>query len=259
LLARGAIRVHAGRRGEEIVKIAVCTPYYAHVHSNYAYCLAKMLMHTVQARITFNDAVVTPEVEIFMKSSSTLPALRNELVQDALEWGANYLLWADADHNFPPEALLRLLSLNLPVVGVNYPRRTFPTYPTAVALNGEELVWTTEERANNGEITEVSSLGLGLCLMDMTVFHTLHEHALAQGRENFWPLFAFEIVPGQMQGVGEDLYFFTRLREAGVSLYLDHALSWRIGHSREQMITNADAIAEREAFTARHGRSFGDA
>jgi hypothetical protein len=238
------------------VKIAVCTPFYAQVHADYAYCLAKMLMQTVQARIMFNDEPVTPEIEVFMKSSSALPTLRNELVQDALDWGANYLLWVDADHNFPPGALLRLLSLNLPVVGVNYPRRTSPTYPVAVALDGEGLVWTTEELAGRGEITEVSSLGLGLCLMDMTILRRLHDRSLGEGRESFWPLFAFESVPGQIQTVGEDLFFFRRLREAGIRIYLDHALSWQIGHSRENMITNADALRERDAFLAKHGRSF---
>ncbi len=43
-----------------------------------------------------------------MKLASMLPTLRNVLVEDALDWGANYLLWVDADHVFPPECLLRL-------------------------------------------------------------------------------------------------------------------------------------------------------
>lgn len=238
------------------MKIAVCTPYYQNVHASYAYSLSKMLMHTVQAPIMFNGEPVTPQIELFMKHSSMLPTLRNELVADAIQWGANYLLWADSDHKFPPHSLIRLLSLNLRVVGVNYARRTNPSAPTAIALNGRDLVWTTEERARNGEITEVSGLGLGLCLLDMTVFGLLQERALAEGRASIWPLFAFETLPDQMAPVGEDLYFFKKLREVGISLYVDHALSWHIGHSREGMISNADALREKEAYEAKHGRSF---
>ena len=229
------------------MKIAICTPYHGQVHGDYAYCLAKLVMHTVQTQVMFNGQVVTPEIEIFMKSSSVLATLRNELVRDALAWEANYLLWLDSDHNFPPTALMRLLSLNLPVVGTNYPRRTYPTYPTATDLDGA-LVWTTEDLAARGEITEVSQLGLGLCLVDMTVFHTLHAWAVAEGRANFWPLFAFEPIPGQIRMAGEDHYFFKQLRSAGIKIHLDHHLSWALGHNRDRMITNADALLERASF-----------
>jgi hypothetical protein len=238
------------------VKIAICTPFYQNVHASYAYSLAKMMMHTVQAPIMFNGEAVTPQIELFMKHSSMLPTLRNELVADAIKWGANYLLWADSDHKFPPHALIRLLSLNLPVVGVNYARRTLPTAPTAIALNGRDLVWTTEERARKGEITEVSGLGMGLCLLDMTIFGALQERAHAEGRASIWPLFAFETLPDQMAPLGEDLYFFRQLREAGISLHVDHALSWAIGHSREQMIFNRETLLEKDAYEAKHGRSY---
>ncbi len=232
------------------MKIAICTPHYADVHPHFAYSLARMMVHTVQAPIMFNEKETVPELEIFMLSSSTLPTLRNLLVKRAADWGANYLLWADADHSFPPGALLRLLSLNLPVVGVNYPRRTFPTSPTAGTLDGE-ILWTTEEMARNGEVTQVGSIGLGFCLMDMTIFNSLHARALAAGKENFWPLFAYEILPGQIEGVGDDIYFFNRLQEAGIGIYVDHALSWSIAHAHQKMLTNSDALLQKDAFLAK--------
>lgn len=107
-----------------------------------------------------------------MRRSTILPRCRNALAKDAVDWGANYLLWVDADHSFPPDSLVRLLSLNLPIVGVNSARRTRPTWPTAVALDGQ-LIWTTEELAQRGEVEQVRHPGLGFCLMDMDVIHTL--------------------------------------------------------------------------------------
>jgi hypothetical protein len=210
------------------------------------------MVRTVQAPIRFNGEVRTPEIEVFMRSSSLLPKLRNQLVQDALEWGANYLLWADADHTFPEEALLRLLMLNLRVVGVNYPRRTSPTYPSAFALDGK-LIWTTEENAQAGEITPVSSLGLGFCLMDMTIFNDLEKQAGREGEENMWPLFAYQIEPGQIEGIGEDKYFFDLLKRANVPVHLDHALSWSIGHFYPRLLRNSDTVSDKAAFVEQHG------
>jgi hypothetical protein len=151
------------------------------------------------------------------------------LVQEALGWGANFMLWADADHKFPEAALLRLLSLNLPVVGVNYPRRVHPHRPTASG-DGNELVWTTEELARDGAVARVHSLGFGFCLIDMTIFETLQRHADEAGRGSIWPLFAVEMIGDGTQIIGEDIFFFRRLAEAGVPVYLDHALSWSVGH-----------------------------
>ena len=226
------------------MKIAICTPHYGGVHARFASSLAKMVAKTVQAPIMFNDQVASPEIEIFMKSSSTLATLRSMLVQDAIDWGANYLLWVDSDHSFPADALLRLLSLNLPLVRANYPRRTSPTYPTARDLDGD-LLWTTRELAKRCDVVPVGSLGLGFCLMSMTVLDDLRRHAAAQGQENFWPLFAFETRPGEMESVGEDIFFFRKLSAAGIVPHVDHALSWTIGHLHEKLLTNDEAVMRR--------------
>ncbi len=235
------------------MKIAICTPYYADVKGGYAYSLATMVMHTMRSHIIFNGEAIIPEIQIFMRKSSVLPELRNILVDDALKWGANYLLWADADHSFPPDSLLRLLSHNLPVVAVNYPRRTKPTYPTAVGINGGYL-WTTEEMAKAGDVTQAKYVGFGLCLIDTRIFDVLQERALAEGRENFWPLFAFEPVVGKKAPIGEDIGFFRKLEEAGIGSYVDHDLSWAIEHFYEIALTNADAVEQKAAYIATRPR-----
>lgn len=210
------------------MKVAICVPHYGDVTAEFCFSLAKLIDYTARLRINFNGADTDIEIELFMRSSSVLPQLRNILVRDAANWGANFLLWIDADQSFPNEALLRLLSLNLPVVGVNYPRRVAPHRPTA-AREGE-LVWTTEAIASQGTVEQVDSIGFGLCLFDMNVIDGLE-----------WPLFATEMIGDGTRIVGEDVYFFRRLKEAGVPVHLDHALSWSIGHIAQHVLMNADA------------------
>lgn len=226
------------------MKVAICTPHYADVTAAYARSLSKMLLRTSHSSITYNGVATAPAFEVFMRKSSVLPRCRNTLVKDALDWEANYLLWIDADHSFPEDALLRLLSLNLPVVGVNYPRRAKPTWPTAVSLEGQ-FIWTTEDQARSGEVVQVRHLGLGFCLIDMNVIHALRQQAPGK------PLFALEMVGEGLEVVAEDVFFFRRVNEAGFGVYLDHALSWHIGHVYDGIVTNADAIAERAAFDSR--------
>ena len=80
------------------------------------------------------------------------------------------MFWADADHVFPADALLRLVAHEKPVVGANYPRRAHPTFPTAES--GDQHVWTTADKARAGDLERVSRLGLGLCLMHLSARST---------------------------------------------------------------------------------------
>lgn len=221
--------------------MAICTPHFREVHARYTTSLLALVARTSATSLVFNGERLTPTLKVFMNSGSVLSDVRNTLVKFAIEWEANYLLWVDADHTFPPDSALRLLAHNLPVVGVNYSRRIIPTCPTATGLDGK-LLWTTLDDAKAGKVEEVKRIGLGLCLMDMTILSRLPSP--------FWPLFSQEPVPGSSLVKGEDHYFFERLETAGIPLHVDHGLSWEIGHLSEIVLTNADAWAQRESYMA---------
>ena len=229
------------------MKIAICTPHYRQVHAEFMNSLMAMIAHTSHSAIVFNDEPVAPEIRVFTNSGSVLAYLRNRLTRDAIAWGANYLLWLDSDHTFPPDALVRLLSHNLPVIGANYARRCTPTHPTAATISGEGI-WTTQELAEAGRVEQVGRLGLGVCLIDITVFGQLHRHAKAVGKETIWPLFCQQEVPNSIEVVGEDTFFFNLLHEAGIATYVDHGLSWEVGHLYEIVLMNSDAVAQRDAY-----------
>jgi hypothetical protein len=120
------------------------------------------------------------EVDVFMVACSMLTQSRHKLVAEAVFWGADYMLWLDADHVFPPDTLARLWARNLPIVGCNYARRCTPTAPTASAKGEDDLkslVYTTPEKVAADLVEEVDHIGFGVCLIDMRIFDVLQAKA----------------------------------------------------------------------------------
>jgi hypothetical protein len=230
------------------MKVAILIPRYGDTKGDFTISLARMLVHSLGAGAAL-------QIEIFSVSSSDLPASRTRLLQRAIEWQARYALWLDTDHVFPPDALLRLLARRLPVVGVNQARRAEPTGPVAMRFDDAgkmEHVWTTEELARSGAVEEVAHVGLAFCLIDMNVLHDVKAHVEAHGPGwAQWQPFDRKLLPGTNARMGEDASFFQELREAGVKVYVDHALSWEIGHIGERVFTNADTVRDREAWLRR--------
>lgn len=228
------------------MRLAICIPVYGMTHSKFTNSLAALIAHTASARLTGEDGEpIHVEIETFMVSSSMLVESRHRLVGEAIHWNADYMLWLDADHTFPHDAFCRLWARNLPVVGCNYPRRHTPTAPTAGALDGG-LLYTTLEKAIAGEVEACAHLGFGCCLINMKVFDVLQHHAEEHGEGSFLPLFEMRGSLGNGGMQGEDVFFFRKLREAGVTPFCDHGLSWEIGHLHEIILTNAHACAQQE-------------
>jgi hypothetical protein len=230
------------------LKIALCIPAYGMTHAKFTQSLATMIAHTLTADLTDENGDRIPiQMETFMVSSSMLTESRHRLLAEALAWDADYMLCLDADHVFPHDAFCRLWSHNLPIVGVNYARRCSPTAPTAAYDDGSEdlkLLYTTKEKAEAGIVEACSHLGFGLLLVNMRVFDVLQAHAEDHWEGNFLPLFKFEPTENKVGMIGEDVFFFRKLAEAGITPFCDHALSWNVGHLHEVILTNAHAVAQ---------------
>lgn len=232
------------------MKVAILIPRYGDTKGEFTISLGRMLIHSLDPAIPQRL-----QLEIFSIASTDLPEARTRLLKRAIEWQARYALWLDTDHSFPPDSLLRLLSHQLPVVGCNYPRRVEPSGPVAVRIGADgrmEHVWTTEELARNRAVEEVAHLGLGLCLVDMSALHLVKAHVDSSGPGwAHWSPFDRKLLPGTTARMGEDASFFHELREAGVKAYVDHALSWEVGHIGERVFTNADTVAQKQAWLSR--------
>jgi hypothetical protein len=149
----------------------------------------------------------------------------------------------------------------LPVVGCNYPRRFTPTAPTAAMDSGDddkhsELLYTTQDKATAGVVEECAHLGFGVVLFDMRIFDALQAHVEEHGDGNFLPLFKFTETENKIGMVGEDVFFFRKLAQAGIKPFVDHALSWQVGHIHEVILTNATACAQQDKWRE-HRRNAG--
>jgi len=236
------------------VKIAICIPRYGDTKGPFTISLARMLVRTLAEPVAGPSGPVKFEIEIFSSASSDLPTNRETLLRAAIDWQAAYLLWLDADHVFPPVSLLRLLQHRLPVVGCNYARRSEPTGPVAARVAGGgavEPVWTTEALAKAAEVEEVAYVGLGLCLIDMRILPQVKAQVDKGVGWASWQPFEKKRVPGHARAMGEDASFLDELRAAGVKIYVDHGLSWHVGHITDRILTNADADAQKEAWLAK--------
>lgn len=233
------------------MRLAICIPCYGDTKAKFTQSLASMLVHTAQADLRDEQGdKIELQIETFMVSSSMLTEGRHRLVAEALAWEADYMLWLDADHVFPHDAFCRLWAHNLPIVGANYARRVTPTAPTAAYyVEGDPVakqLYTTEELAKAGKVEPCAHLGFGLCLMNMKVFDALQDHAEREGDGNFLPLFKFEPTENKVGMIGEDVFFFRKCRDAGITPFVDHGLSWEVGHISEVIMTNAHAVTQRE-------------
>jgi hypothetical protein len=182
------------------MKVAIGTPVHWDPRYSYTTSLAALLLH----KRDFELAYATSEGVAVAQG-------RTDIARDALEWGADWLLFIDADMTFPADGLERLLGHDLDVVGCNYVRRSSHGF-TGFA-DGEEL------QPGSG-VRPVESLGLGFSLIRSSVFDHIAK-----------PWFHEQWLDEQTR-MGEDVYFFHRVRQAGIVPHVDHDLSARIGHIR---------------------------
>ncbi|HEY0419586.1 MAG TPA: hypothetical protein VGC80_08710 [Acetobacteraceae bacterium] len=199
------------------MKIAICIPCHRDTKARFTHALAGMAIHAARE--------IPDEIKTILAQGPLLE-VREGLVHAARGWGADWILWLDADHTFPNETLVRLLGHGKDVVACNYPRRAGA--PEPVAQRNGRLVQTTEALARRGAVEPVDAVGLGICLMRASVFDRLDP-----------PYFQLELKPDGSGYVSEDFTLFRRLKRAGVTPYVDHGLSWKIGHIGDLILTTA--------------------
>jgi hypothetical protein len=220
--------------------------------------LLSLVSYTYEAQLAGDSGPIKVEMQTFIVGSSILTEGRHELVFQALAWGADYILWCDADHVFPADAFCRLWAHGKDIIGTNYARRGSPTAPTAAKVRGttdrENLVYTTLEKAQAGELEEVDHLGFGFCLMKASVFDGLQVHAESMGDASMMPLFAMKPNTDGTGIVGEDVHFFKKCRDAGYQVWCDHGLSWEVGHIYRQVLTNAHAVRHMDKWDEYHAK-----
>ena len=191
---------------EPTPKVAICFPSGDMVHADFALSLAGMVNST--------GGLETP---IVSAKSSIVAQARNNGVDMARGFGADYLLFLDSDMVFPRETLVRLLGHRRDIVGATYVKRTPPH-----DLLGANLY--LDRPPHPSGLIEMRHLPTGCLMIKMSVFDALTK-----------PYFRFLYDEASGEIIGEDYNFCDRARAAGFEIWCDPSLSFEIGHIGSQV------------------------
>jgi hypothetical protein len=218
------------------IKVAICIPCTDYLPVDFVHSLLALQAFTTDWNKGAKEKGWNElDVNAFIFRSSLIVGSRTELVKDALQWGAEWILWLDSDMAFPPDTLARLLERKHHMVGSNYVKRGIPTMPVTTGLQ-KEFVRTDPETTG---LQEVSTTGFGVMLMSADIFRKL---------ELPW----FDTVwLEDNKLMGEDVFFFKKAKAfLGLSPWIDHDLSQLVRHIGTFEYFNRLAKATMEEFEA---------
>ena len=200
------------------MKVAVCVPCRDTVMSGFAFDMARLTAFDAQNR--------DGELQLLQMPGTLIFTQREKLAEEALEWGADAILYIDSDMRFPADALNVLLSRDVPIIGVNATTRREPVVPTAMNLHLDKMkqegnvrqVWTKIESRGKVGIEQVTAVGFGVTLIRKEVFEKIPKP---------W----FDVIwTDHGNVIGEDVAFCVKAMEQDIPVYVDHDLSLHIGH-----------------------------
>jgi hypothetical protein len=201
-------------------RVLVALPTRDHVPAEFMHDFARLTATVCSTMVA--DGLI--EWSINMLQGTAIHTLRQELAELALERDATHMLWLDTDHRFPANAFFRLWAHHLPMVGVNYSTRKWPC--TCVAF---KRVATTPAESNvkvytlpeSSGVEKVDAVGFGMVLLDVAVLRSLDP-------KERWFMWGYD--PESKRDMGEDVYFCSKVRQAGWDIHIDHDLSKEVGH-----------------------------
>lgn len=152
-------------------------------------------------------------IPLWMSYDSLIQRSRNDLLQIAYNEKFDDIIWIDADIEWNPEWILKLLEYEEDVIGGTYRKKT-----------DEVEIYTVKTEniyKNKNNLIEVEGLGMGFIKMSNKAFTSLYENAEEYENENKKSRNVFEVVVDNGKLIGEDICVCKKLRELGFSIYLD--------------------------------------
>lgn len=200
-------------------------------------CMDSVPAHFAQSLVMMDKV---GEVALAMQMGSLVYDSRNALAREAINRGTDYVLWLDSDMVFAPDLLTRLFATAEAtgadiLTGVYY-RRQPPYTPVLydrLDWDGDKIIAEKTEDVG-ADVHEVAGCGFGCVLMRSDVLLG----TLAATGAWFSPY----------RGIGEDLAFCMRAREAGYKILCDPSIT--LGHVGNTIITKQFF----DAYTAGKGK-----
>jgi len=161
----------------------------------------------------FSTAQSEYNLVLLMSNATLIDLMRERLAEEAMKYGADYIVWLDADQVYPADTILRLAKsceAGKLVVGGVTPHKN----------DGKPMVWKFCNEYGSGErqrafetsrgLVKVDSMGLGGVMMAKELFDIVK-----------YPRFIKTWDPEQNHPVGEDFAFYYRCKENGVDVWCD--------------------------------------
>jgi hypothetical protein len=205
------------------MEIAISIPCLDYMASDCAISLMALALYMGQPEIrqTLGDDV---RLSLNVHKGSILPHARRKLIEDAIAHDATHAFFVDSDVVVPPDALVRLLLYDVPIVLASYPRR----YGGETRVIGRTLEGPDAPR--HPLLTPMATAPLGCALISLKVFESL-------SRPWFGYYFAGKVGAMELpEDRAEDTHFCAIAREAGHTIWLDPQLTREIGHVGAQVI-----------------------
>jgi hypothetical protein len=200
------------------IKLVIGIPTTGTVAMGFAYSLCGLTSY-----IAARGIVTRPETSVTMSldvvESSVIHTNREQIVRRAIDKEATHLLFLDHDMVFEPTILDVLAGRRQSVVVTNYCLKQPDTDFVAVDLHGNRVPTVKESTG----LLPISYSGFGVSLFDLAAIKDVPQ-----------PWFMPEFDAATSSYTTEDNPFFRRVREAGITVYLDHdaskLISGHVGH-----------------------------
>jgi predicted SAM-dependent methyltransferase len=161
--------------------------------------------------------LVSSAVERYVLNKPIAEA-RNEIVEFALEQGANYIYWLDDDVIAPPDAFLKMYMHQKDIVNGVYWSKSNPPMPLLFRnhLEGPYLDWHV------GDFIEIDAAGNGLTLVKTDVYRKISETVGGPWYSTEYS--SFKGIDRSAANNTEDLYFYWKARKAGFKVWADTSI-----------------------------------
>jgi SAM-dependent methyltransferase len=169
------------------------------------------------ARLSQQFPLVSSAVDKIVLNKPIADA-RNEIVQYALDQGANYIFWLDDDVIPPPDAFLKMYMSGKDIINGVYWSKSNPPMPLLFRnhLEGPYLDW------HFGDLIEIDAAGNGLTLVKTDVYRTISEKIGGPWYSTEYT--SFKNATQSPANNTEDLYFYWKAKKAGYKIWADTSI-----------------------------------